>query len=238
MSAGVMPIAEGAFPERERGTGQVTVNVPLAQEYIEQAQALGKVLGLEGAATLEWVLRCPGVLALDEPAPVSPEEGWPLLAEALTRAMTELVARREAEGEALRKELMALHDRLVAETERMAVRASASLEHRQKRLRERIAALLGDATIDEGRLAMEVAIWAERADITEELARLKAHLAEFTRLLNDGGSVGRTLDFLIQEMNRETNTVASKADDLELSQAAVAAKSLLEKLREQVQNLE
>jgi uncharacterized protein (TIGR00255 family) len=230
VSAGVMPIAGG--------TGQVTVNVPLAQEYIEQAQALGKVLGLEGTATLEWVLRCPGVLALDEPAPVSPEEGWPLLAEALTRAMTDLVAHREREGEALRKELSAISSRLVAETERMAVQASASLEHRQKRLRERIAALLGDTTIDEGRLAMEVAIWAERADITEELARLKAHLAEFARLLNDGGSMGRTLDFLIQEMNRETNTLASKADDLELSQAAVAAKSLLEKLREQVQNLE
>lgn len=230
MSASVTPIAGG--------TGQVKVNVPVAQEYVEQARALGKSLGLEGTATLDWVLRCPGVLALDEPEPVPPDEGWPLLAHALTRAMAELVARRESEGEALRKELMALHDRLAAEVERMAVRIAASLDHRQKRLRERIAALLGDTTIDEGRLTMEVAIWAERTDITEELVRLKAHLAELDRLLKDGGSVGRTLDFLIQEMNREANTIASKADDLELSQTAIAAKSLLEKLREQVQNLE
>lgn len=230
VSAGVMPIAGG--------TGQVKVNAPLAREYIEQALSLGKSLGLDGAATIEWVLGCPGVLTLDEPEPLSQDEAWRLLAHSLTGALTELVASREREGEAIRKELAVFHDRLAAETERMAVRAAASLDHRQKRFRERMAALLGDATIDEGRLAMEVAVWTERTDIAEELVRLTAHLAEWRRLMGEGGSVGRTLDFLIQEMNRETNTIASKADDLELSQAAIATKSLLEKLREQVQNLE
>ena len=92
--------------------------------------------------------------------------------------------------------------------------------------------------LDEGRLATEVAMWAEKSDITEELARLRAHMGELARLLDEGGAVGRTLDFLIQEMNREVNTVGSKADDLELSQAAIAAKSTLEKLREQAQNIE
>jgi uncharacterized protein (TIGR00255 family) len=120
----------------------------------------------------------------------------------------------------------------------MVGRGPAALERKQQRLRERVQALLGSQPLDEGRLATEVAMWAEKSDITEEVARLHAHMGEFTRLLDEGGPVGRTLDFLIQEMNREVNTVGSKADDLELSQAAIAAKSTLEKLREQVQNIE
>src|SRR6267142_1106855 len=98
--------------------------------------------------------------------------------------------------------------------------------------------LLAEAAIDEARIVTEAAIWADKSDVTEELARLRAHLAEFTLLLDKGGPVGRPLDFLIQELNREVNTVASKADDLEMSQAALTAKSVLEKIREQVQNLE
>jgi len=106
------------------------------------------------------------------------------------------------------------------------------------RLRERIEALLGEAPIDETRIATEVAVWAEKTDISEELARLTAHLDQLAHLLDEGGPVGRTLDFLIQEINREVNTVGSKADDLEISQAVIATKSVLEKLREQTQNLE
>jgi uncharacterized protein (TIGR00255 family) len=98
--------------------------------------------------------------------------------------------------------------------------------------------LLGDGRIDEGRVITEVAIWADKSDVTEELARLRAHLDQFSAMLDKGGAVGRPLDFLIQELGREVNTAASKGDDLELSQAAIAAKGVLEKMREQVQNLE
>jgi uncharacterized protein (TIGR00255 family) len=101
-----------------------------------------------------------------------------------------------------------------------------------------MTALLAGVSLDEGRIATEVSVWATKTDVTEELARLRVHLEEFGLMLDKGGSVGRQLDFLIQEMNREVNTVASKADDLELSQAALAAKGVLEKIREQVQNLE
>jgi len=112
------------------------------------------------------------------------------------------------------------------------------VERRTARLRERIQALSAGVAIDQARIATEVAVWAEKTDISEELARLRAHLAQLGVLLGDGGAVGRTLDFLIQEMNREANTVASKADDLEISQAVIAVKSILEKLREQTQNVE
>src|SRR6266704_139513 len=117
-------------------------------------------------------------------------------------------------------------------------RVPSAVTRREERLRERIRALLGEASIDEGRILGEVAIWADKTDVREELTRLRAHLEQFASVLDKGGAVGRPLDFLIQELNREVNTIASKADDLEVSQAALAAKGLIEKMREQVQNLE
>lgn len=230
VSVGVKPLAEGG--------SALKVDAALARRYIDQALALSDALGLDAEPTVEWVLERPGVVTLGEPEAVAPEAGWPVLAEALARAMEDLVARREAEGEALAKDLTALYDALAAEVERMTQRVPAALAQRAQRVRERIEALLGEHPVDEGRLIMEAAVWAEKTDISEELARLKAHLGQFAGLLREGGPVGRTLDFLVQEMNREVNTLASKANDLELSQLALASKGHLEKIREQVQNVE
>lgn len=214
------------------------VNLGQAREYTELARRLGEELGLSGGPTLEWLLDRPGVLSREEQTTLTPEETWPLLERALSQALGELQASREAEGQALRQELVALHAGLHAHVEMVAQRAPAAVERRTARLSERIQAMLGEATLDESRIATELAIWAEKTDITEELARLRAHLEQFAVLLAAGGTVGRTLDFLLQEMNREVNTVGSKADDLEISQAVIAAKSTLEKLREQAQNIE
>jgi len=220
------------------GGGPIKVDPVLAREYVELSRGLAVELGIPGTLTLEWLLDRPGVVVLGEPEPLVPEQIWPILAEALTRALAELTVRRETEGEALAEALTGLHDALTAEVERIAARVPAHLERQTARLRERISALLAGAPVDEGRLAMEIAIWAERSDISEELTRLRAHLDHFAGLLKDGGAVGRMQEFLIQEMNREVNTVASKADELEISQSTIAAKGLLEKLREQVQNIE
>lgn len=220
------------------GPGKLRIDQALAREYLELVRALSVDLGVTGTPTLEWLLERPGVLVLDEPEPLVAEECWPLLAEGLTRALAELQARRETEGRALAEVITGLCDSLAEEVERMATRVPAARERQTQRLRERIRELMGDATMDEGRLAMEVALWAEKTDITEELDRLRAHLDQFAGLVTTGGVVGRTLEFLIQEMNREVNTVAAKADDLELSQSTIAARGLLEKLREQAQNIE
>jgi uncharacterized protein (TIGR00255 family) len=225
-------------PVGGRAPNPVSLDVAQAREYADVARDLASQLRLSEEPTLAWVLAQPGVLARDEQAALPTEEGWPLLAEGLSRALSELLARRAQEGAALTQELAILQEALGAQFALMAERAAATLERRATRLRERIQALLGDATVDETRIATEVAVWADRTDIGEELARLRAHLDQLAALLADGGPVGRTLDFLIQEMNREVNTVASKADDLELSQAVIAAKSALEKLREQIQNIE
>jgi uncharacterized protein (TIGR00255 family) len=215
----------------------LVASVDQAREYATLARQIGDALGLP-APRLEWVLGQPGVLTREAEPAAPPEEAWSLLAEALTRALAEMVARRETEGAALAQDLAALHETLTGQAALMAERVPLVAVRQTARMRERMQALLGEAPIDEARVLTEVAAWAARSDIAEELARLAAHLVELARMLREGGVVGRALDFLIQELNREVNTVGSKADDLELSQLVIAAKSTLEKLREQVQNIE
>jgi uncharacterized protein (TIGR00255 family) len=238
LERGRVDIAVTVAPIAGAAAQRVQVDGALAREYVARAKALAMELALEGAPTLPWVLERPGVVRLEDPEPAAAIAPWPLLADALTRALDDLVARRTAEGERLTEALRSLHAELMAAVDVVATRAPGTAARREERLRERLRALLAETTIDQTRIVTEAAIWADKADVTEELARLRAHLAEFTLLLDKGGPVGRPLDFLIQELNREVNTVASKADDLEMSQAALAAKGVLEKIREQVQNLE
>lgn len=216
----------------------VRVDHALARTWLSEARGLGNELGLDGEVGLAWILERPGVARLEEAEAAEPSLAWLTLAQALNATLDGLVARRTAEGEVLAAELRALHADLGVTVAQIAERVPAAMARRTERLRERIRILVGDATLDEGRIATEVAAWAERTDITEELVRLRAHLEQFVLTLDKGGPVGRPFDFLIQELNREVNTVGAKADDLELSQAVLTAKGVLERMREQVQNLE
>jgi len=238
LERGRVEIAVELLPAPDASTRQVRVDQALAAEYVARARELGAAIGVGGDVTLAWVLERPGVVRLDEADAPAPDTAWPVLSDALARALDELILRRTAEGEALGAELQKLTADLRAQTDLVEARVPAAVERREARLRERIRTLLGEAPIDEGRVLGEVAVWAEKTDVREELTRLRAHLEQLAQVLGRGGAVGRPLDFLIQELNREVNTVASKADDLEVSQAALAAKGLIEKMREQVQNLE
>jgi uncharacterized protein (TIGR00255 family) len=238
LERGRVDVTVQVTPLSGTATQRVQVDTALAREYLIRAQAVAAELDARCAPSIEWVLERSGVMRLEDAEPAEPSAPWPLLERALTQALEELVERRTAEGERLVGALRTLHADLTMTVEAMAGRAPASSARREQRLRERLRGLLTDTAIDETRILTEAAIWAEKSDVTEELARLHAHLAEFSLALDKGGPVGRALDFLIQELNREVNTVGSKADDLELSQAALAAKSVLEKIREQVQNLE
>jgi uncharacterized protein (TIGR00255 family) len=220
---------------------RVLTDAALAREYVARARALGTEvadLGVAGTISLEWLLQRPGVIRVEEGEPTDATVPWPVLEQALARAIDDLVERRTAEGERLAQSLRGLRTELASVVETMAARAPAGVARREERLRERLRGLLGAAALDESRILTEAAVWADKADIAEELTRLRAHLAELALVLDKGGPLGRTLDFLLQELGREVNTVASKADDLELSQAALAGKGVLEKMREQVQNLE
>ena len=238
LERGRVDVTVQVTPLTGTATQRVQVDTALAREYLTRAQAVAAELNAGCAPGIEWVLERSGVMRLEDAEPAEPSAPWPLLERALTQALEELVERRTAEGERLVGALRTLHADLTMTVEAMAGRAPASSARREQRLRERLRGLLTETAIDETRILTEAAIWAEKSDVTEELARLHAHLAEFSLALDKGGPVGRALDFLIQELNREVNTVGSKADDLELSQAALAAKSVLEKIREQVQNLE
>ena len=238
LDRGRVDVSVQVSPLSTQSAKTVRVDTALAQRYVEQARQLARDVGLAGDVDLGWVLQRPGVVEQTDAPPAEPATVWPLIADALGRALDELVERRATEGAALASELRALAGAFAGVLADMHARAPLAATRREERLRERMGAMLAGTDVDEGRIATEVAVWATKTDVTEELARLRAHLEEFGLMLDKGGSVGRQFDFLIQEMNREVNTVASKADDLELSQAALAAKGLLEKIREQVQNLE
>ena len=222
----------------ESAGGAVQVNYALAQAYLEKLRELARACQLEETLSLPLLLQCPGVVSVDESEPITSEEGWSMLEPALVESVKAMVAQREAEGNALAHDLGRLLDSLEGLLSTITERVQSGARERQERLHERIKKLLGELPLDEGRLAMEVALLADRSDVTEELARLRVHLGQFRDSLKSTGPVGRTLDFLIQEMNREVNTIGSKVDDLLITQTVIASKGLLEKLREQVQNLE
>ena len=222
----------------DRAEQRLVVDTALAREHLARARALGAELGVGGDVDLAWILERPGVVRAEEVEPPEPASLWPPVSDALARALDELVAQREAEGAALTAALRALLTDLEREVNVVASRAPAAAARRETRLRERLRGLVGELKIDETRILTEAAAWAEKTDVAEELARLRSHLDQFRSMLDKGGPVGRPLDFLIQELLREVNTVGSKADDLEVSQAVLAAKGVVEKMREQVQNLE
>jgi uncharacterized protein (TIGR00255 family) len=225
-------------PGAGRSEQRVMVDAALAREYAERARALAAELGLAADVSLDWILGRSGVVRMEEPDAPEGETLWPALEQALTGALDQLVQQRVTEGAALAAELRALGMELTGHVDALTARAPAGAARREERLRERIKSLVAGIGVDETRILTEVAVWAEKSDVTEELARLRAHLDALGATLDKGGAIGRSLDFLLQELNREVNTVASKADDLELSQTALAAKGVLEKMREQVQNLE
>jgi uncharacterized protein (TIGR00255 family) len=235
---GRVDVSVQVSPLPTQSTRTVRVDSALAQRYVEQARQLAREIGVGGDVDLGWILGRPGVIELTDAPPADAAAVWPLVASALGRALDELVDRRSVEGTALAAELRGLGAALSDVLGQMNARAPVAAVRREERLRERMTTLLAGTSLDEARVATEVAVWATKTDVTEELARLRVHLDELGLMLDKGGAVGRQLDFLIQEMNREVNTVGSKADDLELSQAALGAKGLLEKIREQVQNLE
>jgi uncharacterized protein (TIGR00255 family) len=238
LERGRVEITVTLAPTPGTSSTRLAVDDALARDYLAQARRVASALGLSDAVSLEWLFERPGVVRLEEAEAPSGDVTWETVAPPLASALDELVERRTAEGQRLASELRVQHAELAAAVERFAARAPAAARRREDRLRERLAAVRDSVVVDEQRVLTEVAVWVDKTDIAEEVVRLRAHLAELQLLLDKGGPVGRPLDFLLQELNREVNTVGSKADDLELSQVVLGAKGTLEKMREQVQNLE
>jgi uncharacterized protein (TIGR00255 family) len=214
------------------------INRPLVRGYLEALKTMREEFGLAGDATLDTISRLPNVLQPMNKGAQLPAEVVQGIETALMQALTALVAMRAVEGHELQKELLARIDRI--ETALRIIEANApdiTTAYRDK-LNKRLAELLENVSVDEARLAQEVAYLAERADISEEIARLNSHLAQLRELINSDGEIGKKLDFLLQETNREANTILSKASELAICDAAIEIKTEVEKLREQANNVE
>lgn len=215
----------------------VRTDVALGLAYAQGARGLAEAAGISADVSVTDLLRLPGVITVED-AEEEDGEAAVLLKTAVTDAVDELCRMRQTEGAALARDLGTHVDALGAWVRQVTNLLPAALARIQARLRDRVQTILGETPADPGRLAQEVATWAARSDVAEELARLGSHLDQFRALLRDGGAVGRQFDFLAQELHREVNTIASKADDAELVARVLEARTLVERIREQVQNVE
>lgn len=215
----------------------VKTDLDLAHAYLSALNDLKRALSLSGSVDLSVLLSLPDIVRIEEEKE-DLEAAWPALAEGVDAALDRLVAMREAEGAQLAADIHRRVDRVEALLEEVASRAPRVVEDYRDRLARRVAELVSGVPVDEGRLATEVAVFAERSDISEEIARIRSHLRQFRATLDGPGAVGRTLDFIVQELGREVNTIGSKANDMEIAQRVIAIKGELESLREQIQNLE
>jgi uncharacterized protein (TIGR00255 family) len=219
-------------------TGSVpTVDLPLAREYRRAFGEVARALGLPDDLTLRDLALQPGIIRLEEP-PMAVADAGPALEQALAAALEGLQGMRRREGAALERDLLArlaLVDGLVAELSGLAPAAVAEY---QARLQDRLRELLQGGPVDPQRLAQEVALHAERTDVAEELTRLASHLVQLRGLLAQEEPSGRKMDFLVQELHREVNTTGSKSQHAGISGRVLALKAELERIREQVQNVE
>jgi uncharacterized protein (TIGR00255 family) len=210
------------------------------RDFYRRLESIRKSLKIKEPVPFQAVLTAPPVWAA--PAAMTDDLGrsWAAVKRLVDRALGNLVRGRVREGAGIRKDILARLDTIDAASAQIRVRAPRVLETYQKKLDERIAAIVGARGFDASKadLAKEIALFADKSDISEELQRLAAHVGSCREIVNEGGSIGRRLDFLTQEMVRETNTLASKGSDAGISEAAVRIKSELEKIKEQAENVE
>ncbi|MFC4766075.1 YicC/YloC family endoribonuclease [Effusibacillus consociatus] len=217
---------------------EIEVNREFARELKKTSDRLAEELGVQSDLSVAQLLQFEGVVQV-RTAEEDPEQVQKVIAQAVSQAVDKLLEMRAREGAQLAADFQERLDRLADAVQQMSERSPLVVEDYQERLQKRLQEWLeGKMELDESRLLTEVAIFAERADIDEELVRLRSHIKQFHETLKLVEPVGRKLDFLVQEMNREVNTIGSKSNDLILSQYVVEAKSLLEQIREQVQNVE
>ncbi|WP_139489829.1 YicC/YloC family endoribonuclease [Brevibacillus dissolubilis] len=215
-----------------------TIDWTAAEFYAQAAAKMNEHFSLHAPLTAKDLLTLPGVVLHEEVAQVTPEEIEEWLTQVVVAAAADLYQMKQAEGERINQDLTMRLTQIQTWTDEILEFSPQATEEYQKRLTQRIQDLSGELVPDQSRLMQEVALFAERADISEETTRLASHCAQFWDQLNATEAVGRKLDFLLQEMNREANTIASKANHLPIQRLAVEIKTELEKMREQVQNVE
>lgn len=215
----------------------VKYNAELAKEYVKYLQQMSEDFALKSDLSAVSLSRFPEVLTLEEQS-IDTDELWKELVVCLDEAATQFVESRTKEGETLKQDLIAKLDGMIEMVDYIESVSPSLIESYRKRLEDKVKELLDGAAIDESRIATEVTIYADKICVDEETVRLRSHIENTKAILLEGGNVGRKLDFIAQEMNREANTILSKADSLDVSNKAIDLKTEIEKVREQIQNIE
>lgn len=213
-------------------------NESLAKEYLDAFKKMEETFGLENDIRVSTVSRCPEVLTMEEQS-ADEDELWKGLKKALEGALKQFVETRGIEGENLKNDIIAKLDGMSEKVACIEVRSPEIVTEYRAKLEEKVKELLADTQMDEGRIAAEVVIFADKICTDEEVVRLKSHIAHMKETFaTEENGIGRKLDFIAQEMNREANTILSKANDIEVSNYAIDLKTEIEKVREQIQNIE
>ncbi len=224
-------------PRATRANVSLVVDRRLARDYLSATSDLAREFSLKGEIDISALSQVEGIVSF-EAQPIDLDVQRAALFAAFNEAIAALLSMRQREGEALRGDLERRLAFIRAQVDEVRLLTPQTIERYRQRLEERIAELTRGMSIDPQRLAQEVALFADRVDVAEELTRLGAHLDAFGKLLEGDGAVGRRMDFLIQEINREVNTIGSKSQSAEIAQIVVALKAEIERIREQIQNIE
>lgn len=212
-------------------------NEALAASYLKYLKEMAETFHLENDIRVSSLSRYPEVFVMEE-TPADEEELWNGLEKALRGACEQFVSARTREGEHLKKDLLDKLQELLSDVDFIEERSPQIMAQYRSRLEEKVKELLGDRQLDEARIATEVTIYADKVCVDEETVRLRSHILSMKDALEKGGSIGRKLDFIAQEMNREANTILSKANNIEISDVGINLKTGIEKIREQIQNIE
>ncbi|MBP5262978.1 MAG: YicC family protein [Lachnospiraceae bacterium] len=225
------------YEDLSENTTNVHYNKELAAEYLQYLRQIQQDFGLEDDIRVSTLSKYPDVFTMEENEG-DEEEIWKELKKALDGAAEMFVQSRITEGENLKNDLIAKLDGMLRLVDFIAERSPQIIAEYRQKLQDKVKEMLGDNTVDEARLVTEVTIFADKVCVDEEMVRLRSHVETTKAALLAGGSIGRKLDFIAQEMNREANTILSKSNDLEISNVGIELKTEIEKVREQIQNIE
>ena len=225
------------FEDFSENRVQLKYNRRIAEEYMDHFSDMAEYFEIENDMTVSRLARFPEVFSMEE-EPEDEEYLWKILSGAIEQAAKKFAEARASEGENLRADLLGKLDYIEELTDKVIERSPAIVAEYREKLLRKVQELLNSTTVDESQIATEVTVFADKICTDEETVRLKSHIEAVRTELNQGGSVGRKLDFIAQEMNREANTILSKANDMEVSGLAIALKTEIEKVREQIQNIE
>ena len=212
-------------------------NSDIAAEYMDIFNKMAEQFDMKNDVTIAGLSRYPEVITMED-IPVDEDELWHFIEKAVRQACEQFVNARIIEGENLKKDLLDKLDNMAEVVAFIENRSPKIMKEYRNKLENKVAELLNDTTIDENRIATEVIIYADKICVDEETVRLKSHIDHAKKCLSEDGGIGRKLDFIAQEMNREANTILSKANDIEISNKAIELKTEIEKVREQIQNIE